>query len=231
MGFGTSINNNELRSLAKNCNVAEIGEKITEETMALLIGQPVSLVVYSYNPMFEEIEKIKGKINYTFCKTEIFAYENLEIANCDLLLINPLKYNLLYKCHKNVNKWIALKSPGNDDALLVLQHFLEQYPEWSIIYHNTDPSKKYGDNTLTILSRFPADKFIIPVMPQVVFRTHQDSISVCNSCVFRRQNRCTISGGYLGRMTKDNETTWVSDACPIATRKKSSSSLSRKFFV
>lgn len=230
-------NNKELRHLAKRCNtVIEIGEKTTAETTALLAGQPANMLVYSHNPVFEEIHKIKGTTNYAFHKMEKFTYENAEITECDLLLINPLKYNLLYKCHANVNKWIALKSPGNLDALLILKRFLEQHPEWFVIYHNTDnmeksKSKLVVDCTLTILSRIPTEKSILPIMPQTVSNNYKESMSICNSCPFKRQNRCAISGGYLGKITTSEKITWVSNACPIVMAISLSSSSLKKFFV
>jgi hypothetical protein len=210
-----NMNNFQLQQLIKKhqeSTVVQIGENITDATIAILTGQPKNMFVYSCNRKFSNLREIKGKTNFIFYKT---IAENPALSKkCDVLLIP--NSNLLNQYHANVNKWIILENKTTD--LLSLRNFLEKHQEWFIIYHNAEKS-----NTITIISRVMEDKHVTPI---AIHQTPTNAIysATCANCPFRRFNRCLIGGFYLDKVVKDNQIKWVANSCPIATMPKSKKS-------
>lgn len=164
-----------------------------------------------------------------------------EIEETDLLFIDtihtaPRLWTELQKYHAKVRRWIVLhdthlhgefgediegkKQPG---LLPALRRFMQDHPEWSVIYHT---GKQYG---LTVVGKLPGDK---PPLPSVLtmaanftqfLATHvatgmhaatkeevEQRLTICTTCDQRNENRCAVCGCGLAQKAAQK----VSD-CPL----------------
>ncbi|MDB5341840.1 MAG: hypothetical protein JWP89_217 [Schlesneria sp.] len=227
----------KLRKLASQADVVvEFGMRHGVSTVALLAGQPREFHSYDlrHDPIADVLEQVQGKTAFSF---RIGDSRQVEIPECDLLFIDT-KHTAeqltgeLAAHASRVRRRIVLHDTevfgeqgedGDAGLLVALRQFLQEHPEWSVVYHTQ------ANHGLTVISRDPADK---PPLPGSVTLAasfvralsvhvadgsqHVESVvlqarlSVCTLCDQRRDDRCAVCGCFITTKAE-----WREQECPL----------------
>lgn len=221
----------KLRELAGEADhVTEITKR-RESTVGLLAGRPKTLISWQreQDPIQATLHNVlqqmatESPITYTSHVGDHDGQPDLELT--DLLFIDDRHhadnaYAQLNKYADLVRGRIVLRGTGafgehaegqpGPGLLAGLRKFLDQRPEWSVIYHTND---QYG---LTVISKLAGDKPELPgpiKMAKNLVATLADHVGdglarlskaelqarleVCTLCDQRTGNRCATCGCYL----------------------------------
>jgi hypothetical protein len=144
-----------LRSYAgRSSRVVEFGTRTGVSTLALLAGQPDSLITVDIDRNLVNVDHIYGCVGDTDFKSEIASSLDYTIDACDLLFIDTdhtyAQLAAELKRHsKSVTRWIAMHDtetfPG---CMVACNEFLRENAEqWAMLAHHSH------NNGLTILER------------------------------------------------------------------------------
>lgn len=153
----------KLKELASQSNhVTEFGVRSGNSTIALLAGEPQTLISYDVNPAPHFLLSLKHNTNFQFNQKNVL---HVTIEPTDFLFIDTLHtYQQLYQelnLHSSkVRKWIAFHDTetfglvGENYEGKVVQglrkaiyEFLEQNQNWNKIYHSSE------NNGLTVIEK------------------------------------------------------------------------------
>ena len=144
-----------LRSYAgRSSRIVEFGTRGGVSTLALLAGQPDSLITVDIDPSLVNVDHIYECAGDTQFKSEIASSLEYTIGTCDLLFIDTdhtygqLKAEL-NRHSKSVTRWIAMHDtetfPG---CMVACNEFLrENAQQWAMLLHHSH------NNGLTVLER------------------------------------------------------------------------------
>jgi hypothetical protein len=227
----------KLRELASQAgSVVEFGMRHGVSTVALLAGQPQTMISYDLNhdSIAELLKTRQGKTAFSFVQGDSLS---VDIESCDLLFIDTrhtadqLTRELLRHAGR-VRQRIVLHDTqifgergedGGPGLLVALRAFLREFSEWSVIYHTQ------ANHGLTVISRDPQDKPALPGritmaanltravaahvadgLKKVDTADLQQRLEVCSVCELRKDDRCTVCGCYLAE-----KASWRSSECPL----------------
>lgn len=229
---------NKLRELAAGQHVTEITKR-RESTVALLAGQPKTLVSYQResDPVLPRLAALVPADQYVQQSPDAFGLP--KIAKTDVLFIDDVHtadrlWTQLEKYAPLVRRRIVMRGTGafgekaeGMDApglLVALRRFLRANTKWSVVYHT---GNQYG---LTVISRDKADKpqlpgvatlaanFATAVASHVVDGAGKVSpqdlearLQVCSLCEQRRDDRCSVCGCFI-----NVKAAWRTSDCPLA---------------
>lgn len=153
----------KLKELSSQSNhVTEMGVRSGNSTIALLAGEPQTLISYDVNPIPQYLLELKHKTNFQFNQKNVL---NISIEPTDFLFIDTLHtYQQLSQelnLHSSkVRKWIAFHDTEtfglvgeNYEGKVVeglrkaIYEFLESNPNWKQIYHSKE------NNGLSVIER------------------------------------------------------------------------------
>lgn len=144
----------KLKELASQSDhITEMGVRGGVSTIALLMGNPKTLISYDINPIPQFLLTLNHTTNFQFIQSNVLE---IEIQPTDLLFIDTYhNYNQLsqeLKLHGNkVRKYIAFHDTFSfgyngesyygteeDGILPAIEEFLIKYPEWYIEYNTNE---------------------------------------------------------------------------------------------
>lgn len=227
----------KLRELAAQCNhVTEFGMRKAVSTVALLAGQPATLVSYSAGeePIDRPLKEKQGKTNY---RPLVGTSLDVEIEPTDLLFLDTRHtaehlYAELSRHAGKVSRWIVLHDTqifgergedGGPGLLPALRRFLREKPEWSVVFHSE------ANHGLTVIGCRPEDKPKLPGaitlaanfakavaehvadgLQQVDAEVLEARLARCTLCEQRSADRCSVCGCYIAK-----KAAWRTSECPL----------------
>jgi hypothetical protein len=216
----------KLRELAESVDhVTEFGTRNGVSTVALLAGQPKTLLTYDLNASTEAgaLEKHAGKTDTKAVKANVLE---IDIDETDLLFIDTLHtYDQLdaelTRHGGKVRRFIALHDTdifgnrgehGKVGLLPAMRKFMVENPEWSVIYHTR---KNHG---FTVMAKLAKDKPKLPSKIKMAanFAKHMaeyvmdgaksaspeiltSRLETCTVCEHRVDGNCAICGCPLSK--------------------------------
>jgi hypothetical protein len=159
-----------IREYASRCrHVTEFGMRHGNATTAILAAQPERFVTYDvrWYPTYDDLKPLQGKTNFEFRNVSSLSED---IEETDLLFIDTehTERQLSQELERHSSKvrrwiilhdtqvfaWLAPSPPhkrGTLGLLPALFAFLDNHPEWFVIYHSRE------NNGLTVISRDQQD--------------------------------------------------------------------------